>query len=142
MIYISEFKDKTYAVKDIKGYYFTGNNKWDKQLRKAKLYHSYKYVKEVCNDDKHYERYPTTVAVEVFDLGGIWEPSIKEKTIGFDVLRRFLMEYFSIGDSDAYHLTRVKSAFSVGTMTLDDFEEFTEETVDDIIEYIQKKLGE
>lgn len=49
------------------------------------------------------------------------------------------MEYFNIGDSYAYNLTRVKSAFGAGTMTLDDFEEFTEENIDDIIDYIQKK---
>ncbi len=55
-------------------------------------------------------------------------------------LRQLLTEYFNIGDSYAYWLTRVKEAFAYGTVTLDDFEEFTEESVDDIIEFIQKKM--
>lgn len=57
-----------------------------------------------------------------------------------DKLRQLLTEYFNIGDSYAYWLTRVKEAFAYGTMTLDDFEEFTEESIDDIIEFIQKKM--
>ena len=55
-------------------------------------------------------------------------------------LRQLLMEYFNIGDSYAYWLTRIKEAFTYGTVTLDDFEEFTEESIDDIIEFIQKKM--
>lgn len=55
-------------------------------------------------------------------------------------LRQLLTEYFNIGDSYAYWLTRVKEAFAYGTVALDDFEEFTEESVDDIIEFIQKKM--
>lgn len=57
-----------------------------------------------------------------------------------DKLRQLLTEYFNIGDSYAYWLTRVKEAFVYGTVTLDDFEEFTEESIDDIIEFIQKKI--
>lgn len=57
-----------------------------------------------------------------------------------DKLRQLLTEYFNIGDSYAYWLTRVKEAFAYGTVTLDDFEEFTEESIDDIIEFIQKKM--
>lgn len=47
-----------------------------------------------------------------------------------------LAEYFNIGDSYAYNLTRVKSAFACGTVGLDDFEEFDDETVEDIASYI------
>lgn len=36
-----------------------------------------------------------------------------------------------------YHLTRVKEAFHVGTMSLDDFVEVDEELVDEIFEAIQ-----
>ena len=50
-----------------------------------------------------------------------------------------LMEYFTIGDSSAYYLTRVKEAFSIGTMTLDDFVEFTENDIDDLIYCLTKK---
>lgn len=57
-----------------------------------------------------------------------------------DKLRQLLTEYFNIGDSYAYWLTRVKEAFAYGTVTLDDFEEFTEESIDDIIDFIQKKM--
>ena len=62
--------------------------------------------------------------------------------LDIEKLKEFLMEYFDIGDSYAYNLTRVKSAFAVGTVTLDDFEEFTEENVDDIVEFIRRKVEE
>ena len=51
-------------------------------------------------------------------------------------LVELLAKYFDIGDSYAYNLTRVKSAFSCGTMGFDDFEEFDEETVSDIADYL------
>ena len=50
------------------------------------------------------------------------------------------MSYFCIGDSDTYQLTRVKEAFQIGTMTFDDFVEWDEEHVDDLIEYIKNKI--
>lgn len=53
-----------------------------------------------------------------------------------DELIELLSRYFQIGDSYAYNLTRVKTAFEVGTMSLDDFEEFDEETVADIADYL------
>lgn len=37
--------------------------------------------------------------------------------------------FFSMEDTYAYWLTRVKSAFTVGTVTINDFEEFTNETI-------------
>ena len=37
---------------------------------------------------------------------------------------------------DRYNLTRVKEGFAVGTVTIDDFVEFDEEIIDDIVEYI------
>lgn len=55
-----------------------------------------------------------------------------------DKLKDLLMEYFSIGDSYSYNLTRVKSAFTVGTVSLEDFEEFDESVIDDIVEYLLK----
>lgn len=51
-------------------------------------------------------------------------------------LKDILMQYFDIGDSYAYNLTRVKEGFVVGTVTIDDFEEFSEEIIDDIVGYI------
>ena len=51
-------------------------------------------------------------------------------------LVELLAKYFDIGDSYAYNLTRVKSAFACGTMGFDDFEEFDEETVADIADHL------
>lgn len=51
-------------------------------------------------------------------------------------LVELLAEYFNIGDSYAYNLIRVKSAFACGTVGLDDFEEFDDETVEDIASYL------
>lgn len=51
-------------------------------------------------------------------------------------LVELLSKYFNIGDSYAYNLTRVKSAFACGTVGLDDFEEFDDETVEDIASYL------
>ena len=51
------------------------------------------------------------------------------------------MDYFDVNnDTYAYNLTRDKKAFGVGTMTFDDFEEFSEETIDDIVEYIKRNV--
>ena len=55
---------------------------------------------------------------------------VKEKLV------ELLAKYFDIGDSYAYNLTRVKSAFACGTMGFDDFEEFDEETVAAIADYL------
>ncbi|MBQ2397139.1 MAG: hypothetical protein II304_08930 [Bacteroidales bacterium] len=53
-----------------------------------------------------------------------------------DKLKELLMKYFTIGDSYSYNLTRVKEAFSVGTVSLEDFVEFDEEFIDDIVDYL------
>jgi hypothetical protein len=53
-------------------------------------------------------------------------------------LIEILSKYFDIGDSYAYNLTRVKTAFEVGTMSLEDFEEFDEETISDLADYLIK----
>ena len=50
-----------------------------------------------------------------------------------EMLRELLAQYFSIGDSYAYNLTRVKTAFGIGT---EDFEEFDDDTIADIVEYL------
>ena len=70
-----------------------------------------------------------------------------------DSLQQIINEYFDVdifyskleefdvpNDTYAYNLTRIKSAFDVGTVTLDDFEEFNEETTRDLAEYIIKHL--
>ncbi len=51
-----------------------------------------------------------------------------------------LNDYFSIyTDTYSYNLTRDKTAFSYGTMTMEDFEEFTEETTTDLADYSNNK---
>lgn len=60
------------------------------------------------------------------------------KTIDF--MQEILNEYFNVpNDTYAYNLTRVKEAFNVGTMSLEDFEEFDENTTRDLAEYLFKK---
>ena len=51
-------------------------------------------------------------------------------------LIEILSRYFQIGDSYAYNLTRDKEAFAVGTMDLDDFEEFDDFTVSYIADHL------
>ena len=64
-----------------------------------------------------------------------------------DNLKDKLMEYFEVGrDSYFYVLTRDKSAFAYGTMSFDDFIEFSEEQVDDIVDFLKEvdmnKIGD
>ena len=51
-------------------------------------------------------------------------------------LIQLLSRYFDIGDSYTYNLTRVKSAFAVGTVDLDDFEEYTEDDVANLADHL------
>lgn len=61
--------------------------------------------------------------------------------LNYDFLKKLLMEYFRIGvDCYAYNLTRDKSAFECGTVKVDDFEEFNEEVIDDIIDFIKNRV--
>ena len=53
-----------------------------------------------------------------------------------DKLIGLLSDYFGIGDSYHYTLNRVKEAFAIGTMGLDDFEEYSVETVEEIADYL------
>lgn len=51
-------------------------------------------------------------------------------------LIELLNKYFEVGDSDFYICNRVKEAFYLGTMTLDDFTEIDEENTVDIADYL------
>ena len=53
-------------------------------------------------------------------------------------LIKVLNDYFTIGDSDTYVLTRVKEGFALGTVTIDDFQEFDESNVADLADYVIK----
>nr|DAR20221.1 MAG TPA: hypothetical protein [Caudoviricetes sp.] len=60
--------------------------------------------------------------------------------LNYDLLKELLMEYFRIGvDCYTYNLTRDKSAFECGTVTVNDFEEFDEEMIDDIIDFVKSR---
>ena len=58
----------TFAVKDRNGYYYTGYNTWSNQLRKAKLYNSYKWAKEIRDDVRFIERDTFIVKVRTIEL--------------------------------------------------------------------------
>lgn len=55
-------------------------------------------------------------------------------------LMQALSKFFSIGDSYTYELNRVKEAFYIGTMSLDDFEEWNEDNVSELCDYLMKEL--
>lgn len=60
--------------------------------------------------------------------------------LNYDLLKELLMEYFMIGvDCYTYNLTRDKFAFKCGTVTINDFEEFDEEMIDDIIDFVKSR---
>lgn len=63
-----------------------------------------------------------------------------------DSLLNFFREWAGIGDSYIYDLTRIKTAFDVGTMSLDDFEEWDDgritRLVDDFLGWIQHPAEE
>jgi len=55
-----------------------------------------------------------------------------------------LTKYFGLNDQDGtytYSLTRVKSAFNVGTITIDDFQEFDDEQIEDVAQYIIQEFS-
>lgn len=54
-------------------------------------------------------------------------------------IRNKLVKYFDIGNSS---LTRDKSAYQYGTMHFDDFKEFDEEQIDDIIDFLFSKRSD
>lgn len=69
-------------------------------------------------------------------------------SMSWEEKREALIEYFSkwadIGDSYIFDLTRVKEAFAIGTMDLDDLVEWDEERiamlVDEFLEWLQKPV--
>ena len=52
VIMMNNINDFAYAIKDKNGFYYIGYNQWDKQLRKAKLYHSIFYANQIKEDNK------------------------------------------------------------------------------------------
>lgn len=66
--------------------------------------------------------------------------NIKEFEEAKEKLVDILNQFFGMEDTYAYWLTRVKSAFAAGTVTIDDFEEFTDKTVDELADFIIKEM--
>ena len=66
--------------------------------------------------------------------------SLKEKIVGV------ISKHLGLDDTYTYELTRDKSGFTVGTVDIDDFEEWSEENIDDladsIVESLQPQLNE
>ena len=61
--------DSGYGVKDIDtNEYFCGMNKWDKQLRKAVIYHSVRYAEQTINDSRFKNRNMKYVPVEIREV--------------------------------------------------------------------------
>ena len=58
-----------------------------------------------------------------------------------DKIHSAINEHIDIEDTYAYFLTRDKSSFSVGTVTLDDFEEWTDSDVADLTDSIMEKIN-
>lgn len=60
--------DIAFAVKDKDGNYFIGYNQWDKQVRKAKLYHSFEYAMKTRDDVRFKDREAHIVQVQIEEL--------------------------------------------------------------------------
>lgn len=65
---MSNTDDIVFAVKDREGFYYTGMNKWDKQVRKATLYRQYGYAKDMRDDKRFIERDTYIVRVRITEL--------------------------------------------------------------------------
>lgn len=66
---MKEMADGGYVVKDtLNKQYFCGLNTWDKQLRKAKIYHSEKYATEIVEDPRYSNRTMSIVKVEIKEV--------------------------------------------------------------------------
>lgn len=58
-------------------------------------------------------------------------------------LEEWIRDYFDVGTTEgsySYHLTRVKSGFSYGTVSINDFVPFEEDTVSDLAQFLYNKM--
>lgn len=65
---MNNINDSAYAIKDKNGFYYIGYNQWDKQLRKAKLYHSIFYANQIKEDNKFISREPFIIKVTIKEI--------------------------------------------------------------------------
>lgn len=82
-----------------------------------------------------------TINIKKEDIKEIIDQKFTQSVeLNYDLLKELIMEYFRIGvDCYTYNLTRDKSAFECGMVTVNDFEEFNEEVIDDIIDFIKSR---
>lgn len=59
---------QVFAVKDKDDFYYIGYNQWDKQIRKAKLYVSYKQAERMADDERFFERECYLVRVDIVEV--------------------------------------------------------------------------
>lgn len=67
--------DFAFAIKSDGGSYYTGFG-WGKQIRKAKLYHSFKYAKDIRDAKGYQDLNPKIVRVRIweeYDYNPDWE---------------------------------------------------------------------
>ena len=58
-----------YIIKDINTEeYYAGYNKWSNQLRKAKIYHDFKYAVKIRDDTRFVERDCRVFRICIFEL--------------------------------------------------------------------------
>ena len=67
-IMMNNINDFAYAIKDKNGFYYIGYNQWDKQLRKAKLYHSIFYANQIKEDNRFINRELSIVKVSIEEV--------------------------------------------------------------------------
>lgn len=77
------------------------------------------------------------------DIEKMIEQKVKESIeFNLDSLKELLMEYFRIGvDCYTYNLTGDKSSYKCGTVKVNDFEEFNEDAVNDIVDFIKERIS-
>ena len=77
------------------------------------------------------------------DIEKLVEQKVKESIeFNLDSLKELLMEYFRIGvDCYTYNLTGDKSSYKCGTVKVNDFEEFNEDAVNDIVDFIKERIS-
>ena len=65
---------------------------------------------------------------------------LPQNTTFKEFIKKALGDYFNITDTYTYNLTRVKEALEVGSVSIEDFEELSEETTRDMAEYINNAI--
>ena len=65
---MNNINDFAYAIKDKNGFYYIGYNQWDKQLRKAKLYHSIFYANQIKEDNRFISKGLSIVKISIEEV--------------------------------------------------------------------------